>query len=65
VPPAPSNHQVEGPLPSNGEEKLVYYPEIASINRKLLDCLFKKSGKEAYLNEEVTTQKKCISTIQN
>jgi hypothetical protein len=40
--------------PSNGEEKLVYYPEIASINRKLLDCLFKKSEKEAYLNDEVT-----------
>jgi hypothetical protein len=51
--------------PSNGEEKLVYYPEIASINRKLLDCLFKKSGKEAYLNDEVTIQKKTISTIQN
>jgi hypothetical protein len=51
--------------PSNGEEKLVYYPEIASINRKLLDCLFNKSGKEAYLNDEVTIQKKTISTIQN
>jgi hypothetical protein len=28
--------------PPNGEEKLAHYPEIASINRKLLDCLFKK-----------------------
>jgi hypothetical protein len=46
--------------PSNGEEKRVYYPEIASINRKLLDCLFKKSGKEAYLNDKVTIQKKNI-----
>jgi hypothetical protein len=36
----------------------VYYPEIASINRKLLYCLFKKSGKEAYLNDEVIIQKK-------
>jgi hypothetical protein len=43
--------------PSNGEEKLVYYPGIASINRKLLDCLFKKSRKETYLNDEVTIQK--------
>jgi hypothetical protein len=51
--------------PSNGEEKLVYYPEITSINRKLLDCLFKKSRKEAYLNDEVTIQKIYISTIQN
>jgi hypothetical protein len=46
---------------SNEEDKLVYYPEIASINRKLLDCLFKKSGKEAYLNGEVTIQ----NIIQN
>jgi hypothetical protein len=51
--------------PSNGEEKLVYCLEIASINRKLMDCLFKKSGKEAYLNDEVTIQKIYISTIQN
>jgi hypothetical protein len=51
--------------PSNREEKLVYYPEIASINRNLMNCLFKKSGKEAYLNDEITIQKKSISTIQN
>jgi hypothetical protein len=43
--------------PSNGEEKLVYNPKgIALIKRKKLDYLFKKSGKEAYLNDEVTIQ---------
>jgi hypothetical protein len=41
----------------NGEEKLVYNPKgIALIKRKKLDYLFKKSGKEAYLNDEVTIQ---------
>jgi hypothetical protein len=33
--------------PSNGEEQLMCYPGIANINRKLLDCLFKKCWKEA------------------
>jgi hypothetical protein len=54
---------------SNGEEKLVYYPKIASINRNLMNCLFKKSGKEAYLNDEVTIQKKiyiyCSKLVHN
>jgi hypothetical protein len=46
--------------PSNGEERLVYCPEITRFNKKLMDCLFKKWGKEAYLNDEVTTQKTYI-----
>jgi hypothetical protein len=41
----------------DGEEKLVYNPKgIALIKRKKLDYLFKKSGQEAYLNDEVTIQ---------
>jgi hypothetical protein len=43
--------------PSNGEEKIVHYPKgNAWIKRKQLDCLLKKSGKEAYLNDEVSIQ---------
>lgn len=43
--------------PSNGEEELVYYPDIAKINRKTMDCLFRTSGPEAYLNDEASRKK--------
>jgi hypothetical protein len=35
----------------------MHYPKgIALIKTKKLDCLFKESGKEAYLNDEVSIQ---------